>query len=109
MMIAKAQGKDQVVVFQEAGTDRPLDGDPERDLRSIAHLKLLQSLARKLNRLNDVTEIGEAIVDELRMLVDYNNCIVYLLDGRAPAAGGRARAARDRRATSGSSSSSARG
>ncbi len=42
---------------------------------------MLQSLARKLNRLNDVAEIGEAIVDELRILIDYHNCIVYLLDG----------------------------
>jgi putative methionine-R-sulfoxide reductase with GAF domain len=42
---------------------------------------MLQSLARKLNRLSDVREIGEAIVDELRMLIDYHNCSVYLLDG----------------------------
>src|SRR6185503_19095335 len=75
------QGKDRVVVFQEVRAERPLDGDGERDLRSIAYLKLLQSLARKLGRLNDVTEIGEAIVDELRMLIDYHNCVVYLLDG----------------------------
>src|SRR5439155_520558 len=52
-----------------------------RDLRSIAHLKMLQSLARRLNRLNDVGEIGEAIVDELRMLIDYHDCCVYLLEG----------------------------
>jgi diguanylate cyclase (GGDEF)-like protein len=82
MMTAKAQGKDRVVVFQDSDAERPLDGDSRRDLRSIAHLKLLQSLAQKLNRLNDVTEIGEAIVDELRTLVDYHNCVVYLLDGR---------------------------
>ncbi len=81
MMTAKAQGKDRVVVFAEAGGERPEDQDAGRDLRSIAHLKMLQSLARKLSRLNDVTEIGEAIVDELRMLVDYHNCCVYLLDG----------------------------
>ncbi len=81
MMTAKAQGKDQVVIFRETGAVRPQDEDAGRDLRSIAHLKLLQSLARKLNRLNDVTEIGEAIVDELRMLIDYQNCIVYLRDG----------------------------
>jgi diguanylate cyclase (GGDEF)-like protein len=81
MMTAKAQGKDQVVVFHDASGARPEGVDGERDLRSIGHLKLLQSLARKLNRLDDVTAIGEAIVDELRMLVDYNNCIVYLLEG----------------------------
>ncbi len=82
MMTAKAQGKDRVVVFHDVRAERPLDGDGERDLRSIAYLKLLQSLARKLGRLNDVTQIGEAIVDELRMLVDYHNCVVYLLEGR---------------------------
>ena len=82
MMTAKAQGKDRVVVFEDLHAERPLDGDGARDLRSIAYLKLLQSLTQKLGRLNDVTQIGEAIVDELRMLVDYHNCIVYLLEGR---------------------------
>jgi diguanylate cyclase (GGDEF)-like protein len=83
MMTAKAQGKDRVVVFEDSGAERPNDQDGGRDVRSIAHLKMLQSLARKLNRLNDVTEIGEAIVDELRILVDYHNCCVYLLDGES--------------------------
>jgi diguanylate cyclase (GGDEF)-like protein len=81
MMTAKAQGKDQAVVFHDERALRPTDGDAGRDLRSIGHLKLLQSLTRKLSRLNDVTEIGEAIVDELRVLVDYTNCIVYLVEG----------------------------
>ena len=81
MMTAKAHGKDQIVVFQDADAKRPQNDDTGRDLRSIAHLKLLQSLARKLNRLNDVGRIGEAVVDELRMLVDYNNCVVYTLEG----------------------------
>ena len=81
MMTAKAQGKDRVVVFEEEGVAERPEGSEGRDVRSIAHLKMLQSLARKLNRLNDVREIGEAIVDELRMLIDYHNCSVYLLDG----------------------------
>jgi diguanylate cyclase (GGDEF)-like protein len=81
MMTAKAQGKDRVVVFEDASAERPTDETSIRDVRSIAHLKMLQSLARKLNRLNDVSEIGEAIVEELRMLIDYQNCAVYLLDG----------------------------
>jgi diguanylate cyclase (GGDEF)-like protein len=81
MMTAKAQGKDRVVVFDDASAERPDEQSNGRDVRSIAHLKMLQSLARKLNRLNDVSEIGEAIVDELRMLVDYHNCRVYLRDG----------------------------
>ena len=74
-MTAKAQGKDRVVVFDEVDSERPDEENDGRDVRSIAHLKMLQSLARKLNRLNGVNEIGEAIVDELRILVDYHNCV----------------------------------
>ena len=81
MMTAKARGKDQVVVFADVEAERPDEAIEGRDLRSIAHLKMLQSLARKLNRLNDTSEIGEAIVDELRILIDYHNCCVYLLEG----------------------------
>jgi HD-GYP domain-containing protein (c-di-GMP phosphodiesterase class II) len=42
---------------------------------------MLQSLAGKLNRLNDVREIGMTIVSELRTLVDYHSGRVYLADG----------------------------
>lgn len=51
----------------------------EHDLRSVAQLKMLHSLAPRLNRLNDVKEIGEAITAELKTLIDYHNCRVYLL------------------------------
>jgi len=81
MMTAKARGKDQVVAFADVEAERPDEETDGRDLRSIAHLKMLQSLARKLNRLNDTSEIGEVIVDELRMLIDYHNCCVYLVEG----------------------------
>src|SRR5204863_3691081 len=74
---AKAEGKDRVVVFDqrnvgwrtvppvgELGPDgagprlasprgRP-ELTPEAGVRSLAHLKMLQSLSTKLNRLNDV-------------------------------------------------------
>ena len=50
-------------------------------MRSIAHLKMLQSLAGKLNRLNDVRQIGEVIADELRLLIDYHNCRVSVIEG----------------------------
>jgi GAF domain-containing protein len=41
---------------------------------------MLQTLAAKLSRLRDVREIGEAIVNELRLLIDYHTCRVYLVD-----------------------------
>jgi diguanylate cyclase (GGDEF)-like protein len=81
MMTAKAQGKNQVVLYDEDRTSRPDTPGMERDVRSIAHLKMLQSLTGKLNRLNDVREIGEAIAAELRSLVDYHNCRVFVSDG----------------------------
>jgi len=42
---------------------------------------MLQSLSGKLSRLNDVAQIGGTIADELRLLVDYHNCRVFLRDG----------------------------
>lgn len=82
MMTAKAAGKDRIVVFGEDDVCRPdlgASGD-ERDARSIAHLKMLQSLVGRLNQLNDVVGIGETIISELRSLVDYHSGRVYLRD-----------------------------
>jgi len=42
---------------------------------------MLQSLGGKLNRLNDVRQIGEVIADELRLLIDYHNCRVSVIEG----------------------------
>jgi diguanylate cyclase (GGDEF)-like protein len=84
MMAAKSRGKHQIVAYDAAATMRPVRSGKSRreeDLRSIAHLKMLQSLAGKLNRLNDVALIGKAIVDELRTLIDYHACRVYVDDG----------------------------
>ena len=50
--------------------------DPER---SDAQLDMLHSFAAKLNVLTDTTEIGNAITSELRTIIDYHNCRVYLL------------------------------
>jgi PAS domain S-box-containing protein len=47
--------------------------------RSLAQLRMLHSLAAKLNRLDDVREIGEVITAELRSIIDYHNCRVFLL------------------------------
>ena len=81
MMTAKARGKNQVVLFDDSATERPAAREPREDIRSIAHLKMLQSLAGKLNRSNDVGEIGMAVANELRLLIDYHNCRVFVRDG----------------------------
>jgi diguanylate cyclase (GGDEF)-like protein len=81
MMTGKARGKNRIVVFSEEVGERPAGDEPVRDARSMAHLKMLQSVAARLNRFNSVREIGEAIVTELRILVDYHSCRVYLAEG----------------------------
>jgi diguanylate cyclase (GGDEF)-like protein len=81
MMTAKARGKNQTILFAEDATERPEAVPDTHDVRSIAHLKMLQSLAGKLNRLNNVRDIGIVIVNELRRLIDYHNCRVYIADG----------------------------
>jgi diguanylate cyclase (GGDEF)-like protein len=82
MMTAKARGKNQVVLYDDGATERPTSAATAgRDVRSIAHMKMLQSLAGKLNRLNDVRQIAETIATELRLLIDYHNCRVSLRDG----------------------------
>jgi PAS domain S-box-containing protein len=40
---------------------------------------MLHSLAARLNRLRDTSQIGEAITAELRGLIDYHNCRVFQL------------------------------
>ena len=81
MMTAKARGKNRIVVFAGDNDERPDAGDAARDVRSVAHLKMLQSVAARLNRLNSVRDIAEAIVSELRGLIDYHSCRVYLVEG----------------------------
>src|SRR5881396_1139030 len=83
MMSAKARGKNQIVLYEESAMERPA-GEPipsARDVRSVAHMKMLQSLGGKLNRLNDVRQIGTVIATELRSLIDYHNCRVSLVEG----------------------------
>ena len=83
MMTAKARGKGKIVVFQEDSLERPGDGDGDRgaEFRSIAHLKMLHGVSTKLSRLNDVAAIGATIADELRLLIDYHNCRVFVREG----------------------------
>jgi diguanylate cyclase (GGDEF)-like protein len=81
MMTAKARGKSQVVLYAENETERPDASEADRHVRSLAHMKMLQSLTGKLNRLNDVRKIGDEVADELRSLIDYHNCRVFVADG----------------------------
>src|SRR5688500_10372884 len=82
MLTAKAKGGNRVVLFDDAKEDRP--GIPSatrgRDVRSVAYLKMLQSLGSKLNRLNNVTKIAGTIATELRTLIDYHSCYVFGVD-----------------------------
>jgi PAS domain S-box-containing protein len=55
---------------------RSLGRDP---IRSVAQLNMLHSLTAKLNSLDEVGEIGAAITAELRTIIDYHNCRVYVL------------------------------
>ncbi|CAN5703015.1 hypothetical protein BH18ACT13_BH18ACT13_12260 [soil metagenome] len=82
MMTAKTRGKGLIVPFDESTLERPSGESAQRaNVRSIAHLNMLQSLSGKLSRLNDVARIGLTIADELRLLIDYHNCRVFLRDG----------------------------
>jgi diguanylate cyclase (GGDEF)-like protein len=80
MMTAKARGKDRIVLYEKSDTQKPRPASIHRDVRSIAHLKMLQSVTAKLNRLNDVDQIGATIANELRTLTDYHSCLVYMLE-----------------------------
>jgi len=81
MMTAKARGKDQVVVFDDTNVERPVEAlTGNRGIRSMAHMKMLQSLAGKLNRSNDVRGITDTIADELGGLINYQSCRVYVAD-----------------------------
>jgi diguanylate cyclase (GGDEF)-like protein len=82
MLMAKSKGKNRTLIFEEGAEERPREQHRARDVRSIAHLKMLQSLAGKLNRLNNVKQIGTAIANELRTLIDYHSCRVYLTEGQ---------------------------
>ena len=82
MMTAKARGKSRTVVFHEDESERPDTPLTSRqDVRSIAHLKMLHGVSSKLTRLIEVEEIGSTIADELRQLIDYHNCRIFLRDG----------------------------
>jgi diguanylate cyclase (GGDEF)-like protein len=79
---AKSKGGNRVVLFDSEKRERPgtAVATKGRDVRSVAYLKMLQSLGSKLNRLNNVAQIGKTIVNELRTLIDYHSCRVYVTE-----------------------------
>ena len=82
MMTAKARGKRRIVVFHEDESERPEIPAPRgADVRSLAHLKILHGVSSRLTRLLEINEIGATVADELRQLIDYHNCRVFLRDG----------------------------
>jgi signal transduction histidine kinase/GAF domain-containing protein len=58
---------------------REIDPSADERFRSVAQLNMLHSLAAKLNTLTSIEAIGDAITDELRTIIDYHNCRVYVL------------------------------
>jgi signal transduction histidine kinase/putative methionine-R-sulfoxide reductase with GAF domain len=56
---------------------------PAADLRFVAQLNMLHSMAAALTSLDDVSEIAAAITEELRTILDYHNCRVYVLQDDA--------------------------
>ena len=79
MMTVKARGKNGVLLYEPGQSERPDPG--HSGIRSIAHMKMLQSLSGKLNRLNEVRHIATTIANELRTLIDYHGCRIYQVDG----------------------------
>ena len=79
MIAAKTRGKNRIVLYDPNEADAA--AGLRTEIRSLAHLKMLQSLAGKLTRMTSVREIGETIAGELRTLIDYHNCRVYSVDG----------------------------
>src|SRR5512132_327880 len=57
----------------------PPEDESDSELRSLAQLKMLHSPAPQLTRLTDREMIANAITIELKTIIDYHNCRVYLL------------------------------
>jgi diguanylate cyclase (GGDEF)-like protein len=107
LLAAKAEGKNRTHVYGDGDGELPppttvgsLIGSPSDPVagnghhqvagrlaslltrgepRSAAQLRVLQNLSAKLNQLNDVHRIGDAIAAELRSLLDYHACRIFLL------------------------------
>src|SRR5438874_8607094 len=63
---------------QPSSTDGKAAVESDQE-RPWAQVRMLHRLAAKLNARPDINEIGEAITVELRGLIDYHNCRVFVL------------------------------
>ena len=45
-----------------------------------AQLAVLQAASARMSRQNTIESVGRAIVEEIRQIIDYHNCRVYMLD-----------------------------
>ncbi|MDP9296847.1 MAG: GAF domain-containing protein [Actinomycetota bacterium] len=79
LLQAKAGGKNRVATYSEVEWSG-VRAVPRHEFRMVAHLKVLQSLSSKLNRLQDVRQIGETVYTEVRSLIEFHNCRVNLLE-----------------------------
>ena len=79
LLQAKAEGKNRVSAYV-AGEWEGVRGVPKEQSRLVGQLKLLQSFASRLNRLLEVGQIGEVLMQELKSLIDYDSFRVHLLD-----------------------------
>ena len=79
LLKAKAAGRGRVSLY-EAEEWRGVRAVPSGEARMVNHLRVLQSVSSRLNRLQDVRHIAEAILDELGELVEFHNCRIHLLD-----------------------------
>jgi diguanylate cyclase (GGDEF)-like protein len=78
---AKGRGKDRAASYTPAvQAGRAYGSGGPVQVESLKQLRLLGGLAGKLNRLNDIAQIGETIVADLEAMVDYHNARVYILD-----------------------------
>jgi signal transduction histidine kinase len=84
ILCGRASGLPEV---RQLNTNGPSDAGAlahEAEPGPVAQLRMLHSLARRLNQLGDVRQIGHAITTELHTVIDYHNCRVHLIaaDGR---------------------------
>jgi diguanylate cyclase (GGDEF)-like protein len=79
MLQAKTAGKNRASAYVAGEWEGPR-GVPKEQSRLVGQLKVLQTFASKLNRLLDVNQIGEVLMQELKTLIDYDGFRVHLLD-----------------------------